>query len=159
VDANGYRSCSQYDGLGRLVEAAAPGDTLSAQIQCAASSAPANCFVRDTANCPASGSSIGNGGAGPTSWTEYHAYGLNGVGYNHAYTEVHTKDGTATGKYAKTFTDGLGRTTESCNNIDPTTTAGAGTNNEACSYTAYDSMGHIYQSFSPYFGTSVALAT
>src|SRR5262249_19055209 len=36
--ANGERTCNQFDGLGRPVETANPGDTLTAQPQCSASS-------------------------------------------------------------------------------------------------------------------------
>jgi YD repeat-containing protein len=170
TDPNGATTCSQYDGVGRLVETAAPGDTLSGPALCTSSSDPSSCYVRDTSsrcvglghcstNCTTAGTTIGNGGVGPTAWTEYHPYGVGGVTYNQAYSESHVKDGSALGKYAKTFVDGLGRTIEACSNIDPSTNAGAGTNNEICTYATYDNMGRSYQSYSPYYATSTAAAS
>jgi YD repeat-containing protein len=159
VDANDNRTCTQVDGLGRVVEIAEPGDTLSVQAQCSTASAPTTCYLRDTVNCWTAGTTIGNGGNGATTWTEYHPFGLGGVTYNKAYTESHVKDGSVLGKYTKTFVDGLKRTIETCGNIDASKHAGAGTNNEICSYSAYDSMGRLYQTYSPYYATNAAAAS
>ena len=159
LDPNAQLSCSQYDGLGREIETAAPGDTLTNQPSCGSTSTvPAACFVRDP-NCLTSGIAIGNGGNGPTTWTEYFPFGLGGVSYNQARHVVHRKDGSASGLYSKTFSDGLGRTIETCAKIDGATSAGAGTNNEICSYLVYDAIGRPFQTFGPFYATSVGVAS
>ena len=116
-------------------------------------------FVRDGGCGTNNGTAVGNGGNGPTTWTEYFPFGVNGVGYNQEHTVVHVKDGSATGHYTKKFSDGAGRVVESCTNIDPDTTSGAGANDEACTYTTYDNMGRVSQQYSPYFAKDVASAS
>jgi YD repeat-containing protein len=156
TDPNGQTACSQYDGLGRNVETAGPGDTLSAQPLCTSTSGgPSACYVRDPAGCAASGTAIGNGGNGPTTWTDYFLFGLNGTSIDSARTVVHVKDGSPRGKYVKTFADGLGRPVASCSNIDPSTSDGANGNNEVCTYKTYDAMGHLFQQYSPSYASDV----
>lgn len=158
VGLNGERTCHQLDGLGRPVETAGPGDTLSALPLCSASSTSlAGCYVRDT-TCSATGTVVGNGGAGPTTWTEYFPFGLAGVGYGQARVVTHTKDGSASGSYDKVFSDAMARPTASCHNIDPGRTAGAGTNNEVCTYASYDAMGRVMRQYSPYFASNLTTA-
>ena len=107
-----------------------------------------------TTRCPTGGTGIGSGGNGATTWTNY----LNIGTINQQRVKVYAKDGSSTGSFARSFSDGLGQIIETCHNIDPTTTAGAGTNNEVCTYTDYDNMGRAYKSYSPYFKTSPTVA-
>ena len=130
--------CSQYDDLGRVVETAVPGDTLSSlpQVGVGQTTAyssytwPPTHFVRDTsANCATNaGTTIGDGGAGPTKWNLHLSLGT----INQQRTFMHNKDGTASGIYAAIFTDAAGHTIEAVHEVDPTTTAGAGTSDEIC---------------------------
>jgi YD repeat-containing protein len=229
TDPNGAKTCNQYDWLGRLVEMAAPGDTLTAlpaaatgascsvtsiplcgascnsctvcraDPQCLApptdpcnaggrscaqgnwsksvaltaacfdcGSTPNTCTVTDPSVCglasggylrdpgcaTAAGTAVGNGGAGPTAWTEYFPFGVQGTSYFQARTLLHAKDGTADGRTSKTFVDGAGRTLETCSEIDPSTSSGAGTNTEACHYFTYDAMGRAYQISTPFYATT-----
>ena len=99
-------TCVQYDGLGTCGRSAGPGDTLSTETQCAASGGnPTSCYLKDpsTTRCPTAGTTIGNGGAGATTWKQYLNLGV----INQQRTQVYAKDGTSTGKYARTFVDGL----------------------------------------------------
>jgi YD repeat-containing protein len=153
TDTNGLVTCSQYDGLGRVVETAGPGDTLSALSPCTAAGSPAICYVRDTIHCATGGSTIGNGGNGATTWKEYFPFGLGGVTYGGARTVVHVKDGSETGKYSKKFIDGMARTVANCDKIDPGASDGAGTNDEACVYTTHDALGRVFQTYGPYYAT------
>jgi hypothetical protein len=102
TDPNGQSTYSQHDGLGRLVETAVPADTLI----------PIIGFLRDP-NIPANrlngGGVVGNGGQGPTSWTEYLDLGVVFPDSKQRLV-AHSKDGTLDGRYVKTFLDGLGRT-------------------------------------------------
>jgi YD repeat-containing protein len=149
VDLNNNRACMQIDGLGREVETAAPGDTLSAQPICSASStAPASCFVRDTAHCTTAGTTIGNGGAGPTTWTTYYPFGIGGVTYNQARTKKAVRDGTSDGRVLLTFVDGLVRPIETCSEADP---AVSSNNHAVCSNTVYDNMGRVVDAYFGYF--------
>jgi YD repeat-containing protein len=160
TDPNGQKTCTQYDGLGRAVEAAAPGDTLSSLPQQAfGAAASASSYVRDAGCAANSSATVGAGGIGPTTWYEYYPFGIGGVTYNQARSVSHVKDGTAAGKYEKTFVDGLGRTIEACSNIDASKHAGAGTNNEICSYSTYDNMGRSYLTYSPYYATNATAAS
>jgi YD repeat-containing protein len=149
TDANGAVSCSQYDGLGRLVETAAPGDELSSQAQCTTSTAPTACHLRDTVGCAAAGTAIGNVGAGPTAWTEYYLF--NGT-YNTARTVSHSRDGTSDGHVSVAFTDGLGRGIAGCSEVDPATTS---SNAAVCTTTTYDNMGRTFQSYVPFYAASM----
>jgi YD repeat-containing protein len=98
-DPNNQVVCSQYDDLGRVVETAAPGDTLSSLPRVTgglitaygAYTWPPTHFVRDTGNCTTNaGTTIGDNGAGPTTWTEYLSLGV----LNAQRTVVHERDGT-----------------------------------------------------------------
>jgi YD repeat-containing protein len=157
-DLNGQLTCTQYDGFGRQVETAVPGDTLSAQPQCTSASAAASCWFRDQAGCAGAGTAIGNGGAGPTTWTEYFPFGLAGVGINQSRSVVHTKDGSPSGRYVKHFVDGLGRPIETCAKIDGSRSSGAAGADEACTSTAYDAKGRVYQTSTPFYATDTASA-
>jgi YD repeat-containing protein len=157
-DANQALACSQYDGLGRVVETAAPGDLLSAQAQCSSASDVTACYVRDTGNCATSGTAIGNGGEGPTTWTEYFPYGCTDppcrLGGNTTYNEVrtisHSRDGTTDGLVHVAFVDGEGRSTASCAEmvLDPAQSATPGA---SCTTTVYDSMGRPSLTYTPFY--------
>jgi YD repeat-containing protein len=148
VDPNNNRVCVQIDGLGRAIETAAPGDTLSAQALCSTSStAPASCFVRDTAHCATAGTAIGNGGAGPTTWTNYYPFGLGGVTYNQARAVVHVRDGTPDGHIQVQFIDGAGRKIEHCSEVEP---AVSGNNAAVCKTVVYDNMSRPYHTYSDF---------
>ena len=163
-DVNGNLSCSQYDGLSRLVEAAAPGDTLSSETPCtASSSSPSSCYVRDTTNCGTSGTTIGNGGNGATTWTQYFPFGIGGVTYNQARTVTASRDGTPNGLQHVTFVDGLNRSIQQCSEVDPNTSTVAGGalsgDSAVCSTTVYDNMGRVYQQYVPFYpGASMPTA-
>jgi YD repeat-containing protein len=169
TDVNGQIACSQFDGLDRLVESAAPGDQLTTQAQCATTSSPTSCYVRDTVNCSASsGTVIGNNGAGPTTWTQYYPFGIGGVtftGTSQPRTVVATRDGTTNGLQHVTFVDGLGRTIQQCSEVDPTTNilagdGGASGDSAVCSTTVYDNMGRVSQQYVPFYaGTATAMPT
>src|SRR5262249_45175810 len=135
TDPNGNRTCSEYDGLGRQVATAVPGDSLPGT------------GTRDPI-CAASGS--------PTTWTKYLDLGTPG----RQRTEVYAKNGgPATtlpnggvglpeGVYVKRFTDGLGRVIQTCSQVDATTNA---THPEVCSSTTYDSMGRVATVSIPFY--------
>jgi YD repeat-containing protein len=150
-DANGDLSCMQYDLLGRLVETAAPGDTLTAPPACAGAGNPGVCYVRDP-QCPTAGSSIGNGGAGPTTWTSYFPFGVGGVTYNQARTVTATRDGTSNGLLHTTFVDGEDRPIQTCSEVDPTTNGGSGA---TCTITKYDNMGRVSESYVPFYVSGI----
>jgi YD repeat-containing protein len=137
IDPNNNSVFTQYDTLGRIVETAATGDTLT----------PIPGFIRHPSAPLNGGFAIGNNGQGPTSWTEYLSLGV----INQQRTVVHAKDGTANGRYAKTFTDGLGRTIQTRSKVDPSTSGG---NAEVVSTTVYDNMGRVSTAFVPCFATS-----
>jgi len=147
VDPNGNVSCNQYDGLGRLVETAGPGDVLSSQVACTGGSDPTTCFLRDAAHCTATGTAIGNGGAGATAWTEYFPFGLGGVTYGQARTVFHAKNGTSSGVTTVSFVDGLGRSAQTCQQLDPSVSGG---NQAACTAVAYDNMGRVTRQYVPF---------
>jgi YD repeat-containing protein len=152
---NGEVSCTQYDGLGRVVESAAPGDSLSTQTQCTASSAPTTCYLRDPA-CPVVASTtVGAGGAGPTAWTAYYPFGLGGVTYNQARTVSAIRDGTSNGHVQVQLVDGLARSIERCSEADPATSS---SNAAICSTTTYDNMGRAYQSYVPFYALAMPTA-
>jgi YD repeat-containing protein len=154
-DPNANRSCVQVDGLGRVVETAEPGDTLSAQAQCSGASSPTGCYVRDTANCAAAGTTIGNGGQGATTWKVYYPFGLGGVTYNQARTVSMVRNGTSNGHQQVDFVDGLGRTIEQCSEVDPAVSGG---NAATCTNTVYDNRGRIQDVYSAYFVASMPSA-
>jgi YD repeat-containing protein len=141
-------TCSQYDRLGRIVEAAAPGDTLT----------PLGAtYARDTVNCPANtGTAPGDNGVGPTAWTDYCSYGssynspacgtLSGTAANRVIS--HARNGLTAGHVVTSFSDGLDREIEHCSQVDPTFSS----NNAAiCSTAVYDSLGRVSQSYVPFF--------
>jgi YD repeat-containing protein len=137
TDANNQSSYTQYDNVGRVVETAGPGDTLT----------PLAGFLRDPGAPLNSGATVGNGGQGPTTWTEYLSLGA--VTPLLAQRVVaHVKDGTADGSYVKTIADGLGRTRQTRNEVDPATSGG---NAEVVATTAYDLMGRVQKSYVTYF--------
>jgi YD repeat-containing protein len=136
TDPNGKSVFTQYDNLGRAVETAGPGDTLT----------PIAGFTRDP-NAPLNGgSAVGNNGQGPTSWIEYLSLGF----INKQRTVTHAKDGTADGRYVTTFVDGLGRTIQTRSEIDPATSGG---NSENVATTEYDNMGRVSKSYVPTFSS------
>jgi len=136
IDPNNNSFFTQYDLLGRVVETAGPGDTLT--------NLPG--FIRHP-NAPLNaGSAIGNGGQGPATWIEYLSPGV----VNQQRTVVHTKDGTVNGRYVKSFSDGLGRTIQTRSEVDPSTSGG---NGEVVSTTVYDNMGRVSTAFVPCFST------
>jgi YD repeat-containing protein len=160
VNENGQKSCIQYDGLGRVVETAAPGDTLSSlPLQASGASASATSYLRDPSCATNQSSAVGAGGAGPTTWIAYHPFGLGGVTYNQVRTVSSARDGTSNGLVSTVFVDGLGRSIEKCHEVDPATNGGSGA---VCTSTAYDNRGRPAQSYYPFYvsamPTSVASA-
>ena len=160
LDANGNRACTQYDGLGRVVETAAPGDTLTTQAQCTSAGAPTSCFVTDTANCATSGTAIGDNGKGPTTWTLYYPFGIGGVTYDQARTVTASRDGTTNGHQHVAFVDGLDRVVQQCSEVDPSfstqSDGGVSGDSAVCSTTAYDNMGRASQQYVPFYpGTAM----
>jgi YD repeat-containing protein len=165
TDLNGSASCKQYDGLGRLVETAAPGDTLAGLPVCTGTSNPGSCYVRDTNSqcqrigtllscfdtCPTAGTAVGNGGAGATAWVEYFPFGIGGVTYNQARTVTHSRDGTPDGLKQVHFVDGLLRAFQQCSEVDPSTNS---SNSAICTHTLYDVMGRPWHSFLPFYASA-----
>jgi YD repeat-containing protein len=165
LDANGNRACSQYDGLGRLVESAAAGDKLTTQTQCTSTSSPTSCFLRDATNCTTSGTVIGDNGVGPTTWIEYYPFGIGTTTYNQARTIVSSRDGTTDGLQHITFVDGLGRSIQNCAEADGRYSAlsaggvlGSGVTPAVCDGTSYDGMGRAYIKVVPFFVATVPTA-
>jgi YD repeat-containing protein len=111
-------------------------------------------FLRDP-NIPASrlnsGSTVGNGGQGPTTWTEYLDLG---VVFAPSMQRIvaHTKDGTADGRYVKTFLDGLGRIVQTRSEVDPATSLGGA--QEVVGTQVYDIMGRVGTEYVPCFSSS-----
>ena len=134
TDPNNQSTYTQYDNLGRLVETAGPGDTLT----------PIAGFLRDPSSSLNGGSVVGNGGQGSTSWVEYLSLGV----INQQRTVTHAKDGTSDGRYVKTFVDGLGRTIQTRTEVDPSNSGG---NFESVATTEYDNMGRVSKSYVPIF--------
>jgi len=136
TDPNNNSMFTQYDVLGRVLETAGPGDTLT----------PIPGLIRDPGAPLNGGSLIGNNGQGPTTWTDYLSLGV----INQQRTVVHTKDGTANGRYVKTLTDGLGRTIQTRAEVDPSTSGG---NGEVVGTTVYDNMGRVSTTYVPCFSS------
>src|SRR6266516_735896 len=135
TDPNNQSAYTQYDTLGRVVETAGPGDTLT----------PVPGFTRDP-NAPLNGgSAVGNNGQGPTTWFEYLSLGI----IDQPRVLAHTKDGTTNGSYAKALIDGLGRTIQTRSEVDPNTSSG---NGEIVVTTEYDSLGRVSKNYVPIFG-------
>jgi YD repeat-containing protein len=148
TDPNGAKTCTQYDNLGRLIETAGPGDSLSAP--------PGG--VRDGA-CPSTGNGqVGSGGNGPTTWVEY----LFSPPHSPVNTISHIKDGKANGHYIKKFVDGIGRPIQTCTEIDPNASAVSpgvpASGNETCTYAVYDELNRVKQQYLPYFASSGSVA-
>jgi len=142
TDPNNQSVYTQYDNLGRVVETAGPGDTLT----------PLAGFTRDP-NAPLNGGSVvGNNGQGPTSWIEYLSLGI----INQQRRVTHAKDGTSDGRYVKTFLDGLGRTVQTRSEVDPATSSG---NPENVATTEYDNMGRVSKAYVPCFSSASSIAT
>jgi YD repeat-containing protein len=137
TDPNNQSSYTQYDNLGRVVETAGPGDTLT----------PLAGFTRDPSAPINGGSIVGNSGQGPTSWIEYLSLGI----INQQRTVTHAKDGTSDGRYVKTFLDGLGRTVQTRSEVDPATSSG---NAEDVATTEYDNMGRVNKAYVPCFSST-----
>jgi YD repeat-containing protein len=149
TDPNGQKTCMQYDGLGRVVETAAPGDALSTLPQQAAgANASAASYVRDGGCALNASTTVGAGGAGPSSWAEYYPFGIGGVTFNQARSVTHTRDGTPDGVKQVQFVDGLGRSIEHCSEADP---AMSSANNAVCTSTVYDNMGRAAQAYVPFY--------
>jgi RHS repeat-associated protein len=143
TDPNSNRTCSQYDGLGRLIETALPGDRLSTL----------SSGIRDD-QCPTSGSQ----GRGPTTWSEHRHTGrigssLGGSDPAHQHTITWSKNGLAQGTYVKIFSDGLGRPVQICDQIDPATNGGA---SEICTFKDYDDTGKADAEYLPYHNSTPA---
>jgi YD repeat-containing protein len=145
TDPNAQRSCTQLDALGRVVESAVPGDTLT----------PLAGGTRDPA-CPLNtGNVLGNGGNGPTAWTAYCLPGSTmnppaciAIAATAAATIEHVKDGTSNGRYTKAYHDGLVRSVEVCAEVDPSAEEDGSV--EACSVTSYDAMGRKSQEWAAF---------
>jgi YD repeat-containing protein len=153
TDPNNQTTYSQYDELGRIVETASPGDTLTRLppvVPNATPTAGSPHYVRDP-NIPTGrtngGINVGNGGQGPTTWFEYLALGV----IEQQRVVIHTKDGTTNGRYVKTFTDGLGRTIQTRSEVDPNTSSG---NGEVKVTTEYDSLGRLSKNHVPLFAAA-----
>lgn len=140
TDPNNQSVYTQYDNLARAVETAGPGDTLT----------PLAGFLRDPGAPLNSGTTLGNGGRGPTTWTEYLSLGVVTPTLSQRVVS-HAKDGTADGRYVKTITDGLGRTRQTRTEVDPNTSGG---NAEVVAATAYDMMGRVQKSYVNYFAAN-----
>jgi YD repeat-containing protein len=141
TDPNNQSVYTQYDALGRAVETAGPGDTLT----------PLAGFTRDPSAPLNGGSVVGNNGQGPTTWNEYFRFGLEVFNINQQRTVAHAKDGSADGRYVKTFLDGLGRPTQTRSEVDPATSSG---NLEDVATTEYDSMGRVSKAYVPVFSSA-----
>ncbi|HYC58239.1 MAG TPA: hypothetical protein VEK79_01605 [Thermoanaerobaculia bacterium] len=102
TDANGRSKYTQYDFLARPVETADPGDVLTALPQ----SGPA-AFTRLATAPTAPGTRPGH--AQVSNWTEYLSLGLRGQ----QRVVNYTRDGSASGLYVKTFTDGRSQVADS----------------------------------------------
>jgi len=137
TDPNNQSVYTQYDTLGRVVETAGPGDTLT----------PIAGFTRDPNIPPGmlAGTILGNGGQGPATWIEYLSLGV----INQQRNVAHAKDGSALGRYVKTFLDGLGRNIQTRSKVDPLTSGG---NGEIVVTTEYDSLGRVSKNYVPVFG-------
>jgi RHS repeat-associated protein len=146
TDPNNNQTCSQYDGLARLVETALPGDRLSAL----------SSGIRDD-QCPTSGdSTLGSQGRGPTTWSEHRHTGrlgtaLGGSDPVHQHTITWSKNGLGQGTRVKIFTDGLGRAVQICDQVDPATNGGAA---EICTFKEYDDTGKVDTEYLPYFNAT-----
>jgi YD repeat-containing protein len=136
TDPNNKSTYTQYDNLGRVVEVAGPGDTLTR----------INGLTRHPDAVMNTGTTLGNGGNGPTTWIEYLALGV----INQQRTVTHTKDGTQDGRYVKTFLDGLGRTIQTRNEANPTS---SGARQETVSTVTYDNLGRVFKQYVPRFET------
>jgi YD repeat-containing protein len=141
TDPNNQSVYTQYDNLGRVVETAGPGDTLT----------PLAGFTRDPSAPLNGGSVVGNNGQGPTTWNEYFRFGLEVFNINQQRTVAHAKDGSADGRYVKTFLDGLGRPTQTRSEVDPATSSG---NGEDVATTEYDNMGRVSKVYVPVFSSA-----
>ena len=122
TDVNGQVTRTTYDTLGRALTVTAPGDT------------------------------------SPTRWFEYFLLGAGANTGGQAVTSlagqrtvVHVKDGSASGRYVKTFTDGLGRTVQVRTKVDPATSGVSAAGAETVVTTNYDDMGRPYQVEVPCF--------
>jgi YD repeat-containing protein len=161
TDANGQKSCRQYDGFGREVEQAAPGDILTAlPLQTPGVAALVNAYVRDSSCSTVAGSTVGGGGAGPTAWTRYYPLGIGGVTYNQARTVTASRDGTSNGHEQVSFVDGLGRSIQQCSEVDPHLSVlpggGASGDSAVCTTSVYDGMGRVVQQYVPFYsGTTM----
>jgi YD repeat-containing protein len=157
IDPNTARTCFQYDGIGRLVETALPGDLLTAlPLQASGVAGSSSAYVRDTSSCiTTSGSAVGGGGGGPTTWTTYYPYGLNNVSYNQARTVTATRDGTSNGHVQVQFVDGRVRGIQHCSEVDPNTNGGSAA---VCSSTVYDHMGRVQASYVPFYASALPTA-
>lgn len=150
TDPNGASSYNQYDDQGRLVETAVPGDKLSSLSVAVFGSTPvpgAPAYVRDS-SAPLSGSpSVGSGGNGPTTWTEYFSTGV----INQQRMVEHTKDGSPDGRYTKTFVDGLARMIQTRAEVDPSVSSN---NSEAVESIEYDAVGRVSRKYVPVFASA-----
>lgn len=137
TDPNNQSVYTQYDLLGRPVETAGPGDTLT----------PVPGFTKDPSAPTSNGSTVGSDGRGPTTWIEYLSLGV----INQQRTVAHTKDGTTNGRYVKTFLDGLGRATQTRTEVDPATSGGSP---EVVATTQYDGLGRVHKAYVPIFSSA-----
>ena len=128
TDANGARTCTQYDRIGRGVAVAGPGESLMSDAS----------LVTDPA--------CSGGTGGPGSWTEYPPLGAPQI-----WTISHTKDGTGDGHQTRTFMDGLGRKIQTCTEVDATVHG----HGWICDRVEYDSMGRTSGEFVPFYADNV----
>ena len=122
TDANGQVGRTAYDRLGRVVSVTGPGD------------------------------------ATPTRWFDYFLLGsrenTGGATVSSLAaqrTVVHDKDGSADGRYVKTFMDGLGRAVQTRAEVDPLTANGF---REVVTTTEYDDMGRVSRQQVPCFAAA-----
>lgn len=111
TDANGQVTASTYDRLSRVKTVTAPGDPSASR----------------STSYYLLGSNANDGGQAVTAIAQQR-------------TVTVTKDGSASGLYVKTFTDGFARPVQARTKVDPATSGG---NAEMVRSTDYDSMGRI----------------
>ncbi|MBS2018708.1 MAG: RHS repeat protein [Deltaproteobacteria bacterium] len=145
-DVNENLTCRQYDGIGRIIETAVPGDALS--------------LVEGAlrfADCPTIGTGLGAGGQGPSTWIEYVDEGLPG----RSRIVTHARNGSSAGLSKTQVKDGLGRVVQECDDVDPRTVRAAECNGECtqiCTVSTFDHQGRTASVSVPFATTARAAA-
>jgi YD repeat-containing protein len=118
---------------------------------------------RDTsANCTLNaGTTVGDLGAGPTTWAEYCDYGsmanssacgtMSSVANNRSIS--HVRSGAPSGITQTTFVDGQARSVQHCSLVDPAVNGG---NNQTCNQILYDSVGRVTSQYIPFYVAAAA---